>query len=194
MTQVIFRSLLGALVALPVLVNALEVRGRVERAGDKVELISDQGVTWRLFPTTPSLTEDLLELNSGDYLEATLERPDKSSDFLLTQIHFVGVCRLIGLWLAADFSVVDIESFSELLLYERSQGPKKDPTRFSYILAPEEGPGWAILLSHPGEIMTGRLKFAGQNLNIKLWVKSVPRLDLHLTPIHRPSTRARHCL
>jgi hypothetical protein len=192
MSQVISRILLAAVLLAPSFARALEVRGRLDRQGEHLRLISDQNVVYPLFPISAPLSQDLVELSSGDYLEATLEPLDEFSQYYLTQIHFVGVCRLVGLWIAENLSLVSVEGFNEILIYDR-RIPRREPDMYQYILAPEDGPGWSIFLSQPGKVMTGRLRFVGENLNLKLWNKSEPRLELHLIPLHRLTSRAQTC-
>jgi len=172
----------------------VELRGELVRRGNEFRLLDREGFQWPLIPVSEIVAQDLLELQSGDGLEVTLDRPNEASPFVLTEIHFVRVCRVIGLWVAEDFSLIDIADFDDFLVYSQDVGVLRAPEEYTYVLAPEEGPGWSIFLTQPGRVLTGRLHFSGANLTVRVWEKSTVKFHFQLTPLYRASRLPDRCL
>ncbi len=170
--------------------NPIELRGELIRKGFTYQLLTKGDVVWPLIPISDDLEKDLRELQSGDLLEVTLERLDSESEFILTEIHFVKVCRLIGLWIADDFTIVDIADFESLnVIPQAGSLILRTAEEYSYALTPEEGPGWGIFLAQPGRVFSGRVFFDGSSLHLRVWEKSAVIFDFHLTPLYRASHR-----
>lgn len=171
--------------ALPWISSAEVIQGRLVHQGSSYQVKGDDNQIWPIIPRRASLQQDLNEMETGDFLQAKIDPAfSKPKYFFLSEIHFVGLKRLLGLWVTDDGSVVNIANFSDWIVYPNRPGPKVAAMeKFNYTLAPDSGPGWSILLVHNQDATTGRLSFHGREVFVEVWDGKWPKLELHLRPL-----------
>jgi hypothetical protein len=166
----------------------VEVEGRLHTENVNHIIIDANGKAWPIVAGYSRVATELDQLATGDFLDASLE-PLADGRYLLTEIHFVGLCRLLGIWATDNSSVMEFSSFDDLKIHPRPYSFLYDPARaerFFYTLAPEQGPSWTLFLIQDSRVMTGRLQIERDHVTVEVWDGVLPKFKLELRPIYRP--------
>lgn len=122
-------------------------------AGNLVLVSEDQQTKTPIRAFNTQSATDLARLSFGDFLTATGEYSD--STFVVTNVDFVGLKQLIGVWLAGS-NVVNFSSFTNVTA-RTLISKRKNAVDLTYSLSPGETDSWRIFFSDNDNILLGTL-------------------------------------
>jgi hypothetical protein len=172
--------------------GAIELRGRFYKSQGHYTIRDGQSRLWHVRPGHHEVATQLERLNNDDYIDASVvEVESEVRKYLVEGIHFVGLCGLLGLWVADDSTVVDFATFNDMSLYLARPGTLRSVglrEQFAYTLAPEDSHNWTVFLIHGSQVLTGRLRLERASAELEVWDGGVPKLGMKLKPVYRAAT------
>jgi hypothetical protein len=122
---------------------------------------------WTVVPSTSVIERDLAQLEVGDYLDISVKDLEVNGAWQVTEIRFVGLRRMLGLWLGSNSTLLQVINFNHFSIYSNSEQPS-DLEEFVYALAPDSDGRWSLLLVRDGSVQAGRVWFDSNLLIIEL--------------------------
>ncbi|MGE0763772.1 MAG: hypothetical protein AB7N80_10885 [Bdellovibrionales bacterium] len=158
----------------------IELTGTVNIRNSTYWLIQKDGSRIRLNGATQQITGALRQLRNQDYLIASgVLRTDL---MLVHEIQFVGLKRILGWWIAADGSAVEIKDFNHIYWHQMDKKTKQlaPAYKIDYALAPYERQHWSLFMVRQGRPLTGRLKATAKKLDMEFWSSEKPHEPINL--------------
>lgn len=141
---------------------ALTFDGRVSIKNTQISLYDsyDEKI-YTLESTSSSVSAFLKRLKSGDFISLEGSRSSDWSKVNVTEINYVGLKELLGIWIGDDAFCYNFSSFTEFNITAPAKGKKCAPTmspNYTYIASPSLK-SWVLLISGARTSYVGDLRF-----------------------------------
>lgn len=159
----------ASLLLLSNLASAAEVSGILHHLNGQMWIEQKSGARLRLQPDNRVIRANLRQLAPEDYL--AVSGTILNNDMRVFEVQFVGLKKLLGVWLSHDDSIIDIQSFHHLLWHQSKKSPTtlEAPYKIEYALAPDRGTNWSLFMIRDGKASTGRLRVLKRSIVIETW-------------------------
>ena len=143
------------------------VYGVLQRDNDSFYLDTTQGV-YTISSHVPSVWRVLRKLRNNDMVIGTGSL--RGNELKLSQVDFVGLSELLGLWQSEKADLFEFTNFDTLNLYFFkfffNSGPQKE--ELTYSIAPSNGPKWRIFFSGERGVQIGTLEVEDDTLILEI--------------------------
>lgn len=132
-----------------------------------------------VLPLTQEVKKTLTRLQSGDRIQLKATREDKR--LLVQEILFVGLKRLVGLWIS-ESSALNFPNYQDLFLFATFRRHNiHSPLKFQYTLSPADHDKWVMIFSEEKsartEIAVILVEFHGITVDYIIDEKTVQRVQ-----------------
>lgn len=173
--------------AIPSLANALTVRGLIDTANGRLQLVTKYDQIYALDTLNSQVRYDLQRLRQGDYLVARGNVDELTKVVTVEAIETLGLRELIGTWSSSRLEVYEFQDFSRLNLYVPTQGSDaiEIAGKYNYAVTPDQGDRYAIFFSDNRSVLVGSIEFKNQRLQLTVRDPKTGRVsqNISLSPL-----------
>ena len=164
--------------------------GHIIKISEELKLLAKNNQEYLIVADTPESQKALEQLRHGDLLYA--QGFIKEDVALVTNVRFIGLRHLIGLWRTVDNRIYDFKNFHQLTIVApswRGRTTQIVPHEVNYQLSPGYGNQWVLHISDEHLILVGTLSLRGRHLKIEITNPQTGNtFSIKLSRIPGPST------
>ena len=140
--------------------HATKILGLVKHKSNQICLhIAETNKTYKLMAQTAEVQKSLDKLKDGDLISGQGQLKLVNNTIALNSINYVGLKKILGLWISKDQFNYDFKDYENLSLSAPILSQANDIT---YRVTPGDNDNWSIIFLNSNSVKVGKISFISQ--------------------------------